>query len=65
MLRSPRFDSTEFDVLRRETVTAIESQRSEPQLTALQALQRHLSPYPKGHPRYVSSLDEELADING
>ncbi|HET9134671.1 MAG TPA: pitrilysin family protein, partial [Gemmatimonadales bacterium] len=64
LLRSPRFDSTEFDVVRREMVTALESQRSEPQLAAIQALQRHLSPYPKGHPQYAATLDEQLAEIN-
>lgn len=63
MLREPRFDSTEFDLLRTQQVTALESQRSEPQMQAVMAIQRHLSPFPAGHPNYVGTLDETLADL--
>ena len=63
MLRHPRFDSKEFELARQENVTGLESQRSEPQMQAFIAMQRHLSPFPKGHPEYVGTLDEQLADI--
>ncbi len=63
MLREPRFDSTEFELLRTERITGMESQRSEPQMQAVMTLQRHLSPYPKGHPRYVGTLDESLDEL--
>ncbi|MDX2207205.1 MAG: pitrilysin family protein [Gemmatimonadales bacterium] len=64
LLREPRFDAAEFDLLRTEQVTALEGQRSEPQMQAVMAIQRHLSPFPKGHPNYVGTLDETLADLN-
>lgn len=64
LLRTPRFDPKEWEVLKTENITALESQRSEPQMQAFMALQRHLSPFPKGHPSYVGTLDEELADLN-
>ncbi len=63
MLREPRFDSTEFELLRTEMISAIEGQRSEPQMQAVMALQRHLEPYPAGHPSHVGTLDEQLADL--
>ncbi|HEY4321696.1 MAG TPA: pitrilysin family protein [Gemmatimonadales bacterium] len=64
MLRQPSFDAKEFELARQEEVTAIESQRSEPTVQAELALERHLSPYPKGHPNYVGTVDEELADLH-
>jgi zinc protease len=64
MLREPRFDSTEFDLLRTQQITSLEGMRSDPQMQAVQAIQRHLSPFPKGHPRYTGTIDENIADLN-
>ncbi|MBS1812583.1 MAG: insulinase family protein [Acidobacteria bacterium] len=64
VLREPSFPATEFDQLKQEQLASIEQQRSEPQSLALVALQRHLSPYPKGHVNYVSTPDEDVAEIN-
>ncbi len=63
MLRSPRFDAKEWELLKQENITALESQRSEPQMQAFLTLQRHLSPLPAGHPNHVGTLDEQLADL--
>ncbi len=63
MLRQPSFDAKEFDLLKQENIANLESQRSEPQMQAIITLQRHLSPFPKGHPNYVGTLDEQLADL--
>jgi zinc protease len=62
VLRSPSFPASEFEPLRQENLAAIEQQRTEPQAMAPTAFQRHLSPYPKGDPRHVSTPDESIAD---
>jgi zinc protease len=63
-LRTPRFDAAEFEKLRQEMLAGIESQKSEPIPLASIALSRRLNPRPRGHPLYVSTMDEQIADIN-
>ena len=63
IVREPSFPAQEFDRLKRERISDIESQRSEPAEIALLALRRHLNPFPKGDVRYVASLDETIADL--
>jgi zinc protease len=63
VLRQPRFDPQEFDLLKQATLANLESQRSEPQVLAMMTAQRHLSPWPAGHPSYVATLDEQLEMI--
>jgi len=63
VLKSPTFPSTEFESLRQETLAGIEQQRSEPMAMAQVAFRRLASPYPKGHPRYVPTLEEHLAEL--
>ena len=62
VLREPAFPANEFETLRQEQLAGQEALRSEPQAIASLAYQRHLSPWPKGHPRYVGTLDEAIAD---
>ena len=62
MLRSPAFPAAEFEVLRQENLAGLENSRSEPQALGSLAYRRHQSAWPKGHPRYVASLDESLAE---
>ena len=47
ILREPSFPAAEFEQLKQETITNIESQRSQPQVAASVALQRHMNPYPE------------------
>ena len=63
VLREPAFDAKEFDLLKQEALAGIESQKSEPDALANQALSRHLNPYEKGHPNYVETMDEAIADL--
>jgi zinc protease len=63
-LRSPSFPAAEFDTLKRESATALEATRTEPNAIAQRALSRHDNPYPKGDVRYASTLDEELANLS-
>jgi zinc protease len=61
ILKTPAFPKEEFERLVSETVTQVESQKSEPTMVAQIAFRQHLDAYPKGHVRHVSSLEEGLA----
>jgi zinc protease len=58
--RSPVFPQPEFDSLKQEWITGIESQKSEPQAIAMEKIERHLNPYPVGDVRYAMSMQEQL-----
>jgi zinc protease len=60
VFKEPSFPQNEFDELKQLALASLENQKSEPQAMAMIALQRHLSPYPKGDVRYVQSLDEQI-----
>ena len=64
MLKHPAFDANEFEKLKQEQLAQIESQRSEPQSLAFTAFQRQMNPYPKEDIRYVSTPDEDVAEVN-
>lgn len=59
LLREPSFPEQEFEQLRQSSLAGVEFNRSEPQAIAALSLAKHLSSYPKGHVRYVPSLDEQ------
>jgi len=61
VLRHPAFPVTEFEQLRRQMVQALEAQRQQPGPAASLRLQRHLDPYPPGHPRRAATIDERIA----
>lgn len=63
VLREPSFPQAEFDQLVQEQLAGIEQQRSEPTQQAALAISRHLAPYPKGHVRYISTPEEDIADL--
>jgi zinc protease len=63
MLRESNFPQNEFEQVKQEQLAFAEFQRSEPQAVAFIAYQRHLSPYPKGDPRYVETVDESVAAL--
>jgi zinc protease len=61
--RDPSFPEKEFESLKQEALANYESQRSEPSAVASNAIQRHLSPYPKGHIFGVSTIEESTAEL--
>jgi zinc protease len=63
MLREPAFSEKELDEIRQQRINAIETQKQEPQMLAMNAISRALAPYPKGDVRYVSTPDESIADL--
>ena len=63
VLREPVFPPGELDQLRQERLEAIDRNRTDPAAMATLDLNRHMSPYPKGDPRYVPTLDERAAEL--
>jgi zinc protease len=64
VLTQPAFDAAEFEQLKRERLAGLESQRTEPQAIASRVLARHGQPWPKGHPQYVPTIEEEIEEVN-
>ncbi|NNE99080.1 MAG: insulinase family protein [Pyrinomonadaceae bacterium] len=64
ILKEPAFPESEFEVLKKQQITALESQKSNPQSVAINALQRHVNRYEKGDPRYSGTFDESIANLN-
>ena len=63
VLREPAFPDSEFELIRQSAIGRAEAQRSEPQALVINALERHLAPYPAGDPRAVLTLDQEIEDL--
>lgn len=62
-IREPNFPQSEFDQLKQEQINGLESQRSEPQSIAARLMSQTFNIYPRGHPSYQGTMDEEIADI--
>jgi len=63
MLREPAFAETDFEQVRNQRVAAIENSSTDPASLAAQVLQRHLSPYSKGDPRFVGTPAEQIEEL--
>jgi zinc protease len=64
VLRQPAFPENEFEQIRQASLARVENNRSEPQALAPIALRRHFAPFPKGDPRAVTTIEEDLEDLN-
>ncbi|NJR72258.1 MAG: insulinase family protein [Gammaproteobacteria bacterium] len=62
IMREPIFPESEFDQLKKQILTGLESQKSDPQALAGVALAQHFNIFPKGDLRYARSLTEAEAD---
>lgn len=63
VLRTPAFPQSEFDLLVKENLAAIEASRNEPQSVATRALSALRNvPYKNGDVRYTKSFDESAAE---
>ncbi|TWI65326.1 zinc protease [Pseudoduganella lurida] len=63
VLREPVFPAAEFEQLRQQWIVGIESGRNEPQALASQELETYFDPWPKGDPRNVMTVDEQIAEL--
>ncbi len=64
ILHEPAFDEAEFQQLKEEELAQIEAAKSEPGPLASIAMARHMTPWPKGHPRYTATFEEQLEEID-
>ena len=62
-MQTPAFPASEFEQLKKQTLTAIEAQRNDPGAMASVAMARHFNTYPKGDWRYSSTLDEAVEEV--
>jgi zinc protease len=63
LMREPAFPETEFEQLRKQLLTQIESQKSDPQAVASVALAQYFNQFPRGDMRYAPSLAEAEEDV--
>jgi zinc protease len=64
LLREPSFPEAEFEQVRQQSIADTESAKTEPMKLTPQDLSRHFNArYPRGDVRYVSTLDEQIADL--
>ncbi len=63
VLQEPAFPAAEFEQLKKRLITSLESALSDPEARASEALDLHFNIYPKGDPRYASSMQETLDGI--
>ena len=63
LMREPSFPESEFEQLRKQALTQIESQKSDPQALASVALSKHFNTFPRGDVRYANSFEETEEDL--
>jgi zinc protease len=62
VMREPSFPEAEFEQLKKQSLTALESQKSDPQALAQVAAGKHFNIFPRGDLRYSPSLEEAEED---
>jgi zinc protease len=63
MLREPSFPQAEFEQVKRQLLSSLDTQRTDPQALASLSMGRHLHPYPTDHWLYTPTLDERAERI--
>jgi zinc protease len=63
MLQKPAFPPKEFELLVSEDITQTEETKTEPQTVATVAMEKYVSPYPRGSPREAKTPDEVIAGL--
>ena len=59
-IREPALDEAEFELIRRQSLTQMESMKSMPQMLAFTEFGRKIAPYPKDDVRYSPTIEENL-----
>ncbi|TWU33371.1 M16 family metallopeptidase [Novipirellula artificiosorum] len=60
ILRKPRLDANELEVIKRQVVTSLQQNSNEPQAVSPRSVRKRLAPYAPDHVLYVQSIDEEI-----
>lgn len=61
ILKEPSFPESEFQEVIKQSITGVENGEKEPQVVAMNAMARHLAPFPKGDVRYRPTPVEQIA----
>ena len=64
MMKNPVFDETELEKLKTQDLAGLEQNKTDPQFLAIRKIQTFDQQYPKGHPLYTMTIEEEIAAIN-
>ena len=59
MLKNPTFDAAELEKLKTERLAGLEANKTEPQFLASRRVSQINNTYPKGHPLYRMTIEEE------
>jgi zinc protease len=65
LLREASLPADVLEEVRRQALSALESQRKEPEAVLANAIGRHANPYPRGDVRHARTFDEIEADWKG
>ncbi len=63
VLRQPSFPQDQFDIAIKEAVSALDEQKQDPQTQAFLTVGRVIGQYPKTHPLYVPTTEEQIAGL--
>ena len=63
VMREASFPADEFAQLKRETITGLQTQLSDPEARSRDALARHFDAYPAGDPRAYIPLEERIRQV--
>ncbi len=63
ILKQPTLPESEFTQLRTQSITGLRSSMTEPGAIAGNAIGRYFNRWPKGHPYYSGTFDEDLAAL--
>jgi zinc protease len=61
MLKSPSFPDKELEIVRQEQLSALEQSQQDPMSVAFRTLGQLTSQWPKGDPRYTTTIAEDIA----
>ncbi len=61
-LTVPAFDAKELETAKREAIAEFEQRKDDPQQMAFRAFARKMNAYPKGHPLYFPTFEEQIAE---
>jgi zinc protease len=60
VMREPTLPESDLDIMKQEQLAFLQKSLADPQALASSAVRRKMDTYPKGDPRYVPSIEEEI-----
>jgi zinc protease len=64
MIKNPAFDAEELQKMKTQHLARIEESKTEPGYLASKRISELNNPYPKGHPLYAMTMEEEIEAVN-